>query len=69
MLRNAENVAMQNLSILCTFVLRAESCTVLGVNVVQISTRYRNVLANFAWLYFLHFATFPDTKLSIFYYI
>ena len=43
MLKNAENIAKQNLPILYTFVLQAEICTTFGVEVVQIFARNRNV--------------------------
>ena len=39
MLKNAENIALQNLPILYTFVLQAEIRTTIGVKVVQISAR------------------------------
>ena len=34
MLKNAENIALQNSPILYTFVLQAEICTTIGVKVV-----------------------------------
>ena len=37
MLKNGENIALQNLPILYTFVLRAEIRTTIGVKVVRIS--------------------------------
>ena len=43
MLKNGENIALQNLQILYTFVLRAEICTIFGLKVVQISARNTNV--------------------------
>ena len=43
MLKNAENIALQNLPILYTFVLQAEICTTIGVKVVQISARNTKV--------------------------
>ena len=43
MLKNAENIALQNLPILYTFVLQAEICTTFGVKVVQISARNTKV--------------------------
>ena len=62
MLKNAENIILQNLPILYTFVLQAEIRTTFGVKVVQISTRNTKYtkLANFARLYFPHFSTFCD---------
>ena len=36
MLKNAENIALQNLPILYTFVLQAEVCTTFDVRVVRI---------------------------------
>jgi hypothetical protein len=38
MLSNAENIALQSLQILYTFVLRAKIATIFGPNVVAIST-------------------------------
>ena len=38
MLKNSENIALQNLPILYTFLLRAQICTTLKPKVVQIST-------------------------------
>ena len=61
MLKNAENIALQNLPILYSFVLQAEICTTFGVRVVQIyACRMYTKMANFAWLYFPHFSTFRD---------
>ena len=37
MLKNAENIALQNLPILYTFVLQVEICTTCDLKVVQIS--------------------------------
>jgi hypothetical protein len=39
MLSNAENIALQSLQILYTFVLRAKIATIFGPNVVAISAR------------------------------
>ena len=46
MLKNVENIALQNLPIFYTFVLRAEIRTTFGVRVVQISACNRNVYKN-----------------------
>ena len=46
MLKNAENIALQNLPILYTFVLQAEIRTTFAVRVVQISACNRNVYKN-----------------------
>ena len=46
MLENAENIALQNLPFLYTFVLQAEIRTTFGVRVVQISACNRNVYKN-----------------------
>ena len=43
MLKNAENIALQNMTILYTFVLRAEFRTTFGVKVVRISARNTKV--------------------------
>ena len=43
MLKNAENIALQNLPIMYTFVLQVEICTTFGLKVVQISALNRNV--------------------------
>ena len=43
MLKNAENIALQNWPILYTFVLQAEIRTTIGVKVVQISARNTKV--------------------------
>ena len=43
MLKNEENIALQNLPILYTFVLQAEIRTTFGVKVVQISVRNTKV--------------------------
>ena len=43
MLKNAENIALQNLPILYTFVLQAEIRTTIGVKVVRISARNTKV--------------------------
>jgi hypothetical protein len=57
-----KNVAMQSLQILYTFVVRAEIATTFGPKMVAISARNTKVgytkFANFALLYFSHFATF-----------
>jgi hypothetical protein len=52
MLLDAENIALQSLQILYTFVLRAEIATIFSPNVVAISK-----FAKFARLYVPHFAT------------
>ena len=43
MLKNAENMALQNWLILYTFVLQAEICTTFSAKVVQISARNTKV--------------------------
>ena len=63
MLKNAENIASQNLPILYTFVLRAEICTTIGVKVVQISARNTKniqnwqILPGYIFRIIQHFAT------------
>ena len=64
MLKKAENIALQNLPILYTFVLQVEICTTFGVKVVQISARNRNdciqnwqILQGYISRIFQHFAT------------
>ena len=41
--KNEENIALQSLQILYTFVLRAENATIFGPNVVRISARKTKV--------------------------
>ena len=64
MLKNAENMAMQNLPILYTFVLEAEICTTFALKVVQISARntkvykiMQQILQGHIFRIFQHFAT------------
>ena len=70
MLKNSENIALQNLSILYTFLLRAEICTTFKPKwckfplVIQKYTK----LANFARLYFPYFSTFRDQILHFYYF-
>ena len=71
MLKNAENMALQNLPILYTFVLEAEICTTFALKVVKISARNTKVItksANFARPYFPHFSTFRDQILQSYYF-
>ena len=46
MLKKAENMNLQKLPFLYTFVLRAEICTTFGVRVVQIFACNTNVYTN-----------------------
>ena len=55
MLKNAENIALQNLPILYTFLLQAEICTTFGVRVVEISAR--NTKVGYISRIFNNFAT------------
>ena len=70
MMKNAENIALQNLPFLYTFVLQAEICTTLTPKVVRIPLVIQKYtkLANFARLYFPHFSTFRDQILHIYYF-
>ena len=49
MLKNAENIALQNLPILYTFVLRAEICTTFGVKVTIFDTLFSAVVMDFVF--------------------
>jgi hypothetical protein len=64
MLLDAENIALQSLQILYTFVLRAEIATIFSPNVVAIS-KYTK-FAKFARLYFPHFTTFRNQTLQFY---
>ena len=72
MFKNAENIALQNLPILYTFVLQAEIRTTFGVKVVQISACNTKVykIGKFcdARLYFPHFSTFRNQILQFYYF-
>ena len=62
MLKSAENIALQNLLVLYTFVLQAEICTTLSVRVVQISACNKciqkwQILQGYIFRIFQHFAT------------
>ena len=46
MLKNAENIALQNSPILYTFVLQAEIRTTFGAKVVQVSARNTRSIQN-----------------------
>jgi hypothetical protein len=69
MLQNAENIALQSLQILNTFVLRAKIPTIFGPNVVGMWWEFPHAIqkytkfANFARLYCPHFTTFRNQTL------
>jgi hypothetical protein len=58
MLENAENIALQSLQILYTFVLRAEIATISGPMSQNLRTLQR--------LYFPHFTTFRNRTLQFY---
>ena len=64
MLKNAENIALQNLPILYTFVLRAEIRTTFGVRVVQISACNTKVYKNVKFCKAIFSAFFNISRLN-----
>ena len=70
MLKNAENIALQNLLILYTFVLQAEIRTTFTPKVAQTSVRNTKVykIGKFCKAIFPHFSTFRDQFLHFYYF-
>ena len=70
MLKNKENMALQNLLILYTFVLRAKICTTFRAKVVQISASNTKVykIGKFCKAIFSAFSTFRDQILHFYYF-
>jgi hypothetical protein len=68
MLWYAENIALQSLQILYTFVLRAEIATICGPNVVGISARNTKVykICELCKAIFPHFTTFRNQSLQLY---
>jgi hypothetical protein len=66
---DAENIALQSLQILYTFVLRVEIAIIFGPDVVGISPRNTKVYKICELckpLYFPHFTTFPNQTLQLY---